>query len=200
MDPMVRNTPVVLDLETQKLFSEVGAERHRALKVSVIGIYQYATDRYETFEEKEIHRLEPLLHQASSLIGFNIRDFDLPVLKPYLLRPIDTIPIFDLLEEIERVRGHRVSLESIAQATLQKGKSGTGLEAVQLFREGRMEELKAYCLDDVRITREIYEYGKTNGRISFLSQKDGRIHEIPVSWAAWTPETPQKSPFPSSLF
>ena len=193
------NAPLVLDLETQKLFSEVDGRRH-LLKVSVVGIYDYASQVYEAFEEKEVGRLESYLRKASFLIGFNIRDFDLEVLKPYLLMSLVDIPVLDLLEEVERVRGHRVSLESLAQATLGKGKSGSGLEAVQFYREGRMEELKQYCLDDVRITQEIYEFGKEQGKVLFLSQKDGRIHEIPVSWAKWTPPKPQKTAFPSTLF
>ena len=199
MGPMTANAPVVLDLETQKLFSEVDGKRH-LLKVSVVGIYDYTSNKYEVFEEKEISRLESYLRSASFLIGFNIRDFDLEVLRPYMLMSLDGIPVLDLLEEVERARGHRVSLESIAQATLKEGKSGTGLEAVQLYREGRIEELKQYCLDDVRITQKIYEFGREHGEISFLSQKDGRIHEIPASWASWLPQKPQKSVFPSSLF
>ena len=191
--------PVVLDLETQKLFSEVDGRRH-LLKVSVVGIYDYASQTYESFEEKEIPRLESYLRKASFLIGFNIRDFDLEVLKPYLLMSLEEVSVLDLLEEVERVRGHRVSLESLAQATLGEGKSGSGLEAVQFYREGRLEELKRYCLDDVRITQKIYEFGKQHGKVLFLSQKDGRIHEIPVSWATWAAQKPQKSTFPSSLF
>lgn len=191
--------PLVLDLETQKLFSEVDGKRH-LLKISVVGIYDYATNRYEIFEEKEVPRLESYLKKASFLIGFNIRDFDLEVLRPYLLMSPEEIPVLDLLEELEKILGHRVSLDSVAQATLKEGKSGSGLEAVQFYREGRLEELKQYCLDDVRITRKVYEFGKEQGKVQFLSQKDGRIHDIPVSWAAWTPQKSQKSAFPSSLF
>ena len=196
---MTMSAPLVLDLETQKLFSEVDGRRH-LLKISVVGIYDYASSRYEVFEEKEVPRLESYLKKVSFLIGFNIRDFDLEVLRPYLLMSLEEIPVLDLLEDVERARGHRVSLESIAQATLKEGKSGSGLEAVRLYREGRIEELKQYCLDDVRITQKIYEFGKEHGKVSFLSQKDGRIHDIPVSWATWTPQKPQKSVFPSSLF
>ena len=196
---MTTSAPLVLDLETQKLFSEVEGRRH-LLKVSVVGIYDYASNKYEIFEEKEVSRLESYLRKASFLVGFNIRDFDLEVLKPYLLMSLEEIPVLDLLEDVERARGHRVSLESIAQATLKEGKSGSGLEAVQFYREGRIDKLKQYCLDDVRINQKIYEFGKGHGKISFLSQKDGRIHEIPVSWGSWTPQKTQKSAFPSSLF
>ena len=114
--PLAMNAPLVLDLETQRLFSEVDGKRHQ-LKVSVVGVYDYASKAYEVFEEKEIQRLESYIRKASFLIGFNIRDFDLEVLRPYLLMPVEGIPVLDLLEEIERSRGHRGSLESVAQGT-----------------------------------------------------------------------------------
>jgi len=87
------------------------------------------------------------------------------------------------MEEIVRVTGHRVSLNSVAQATLGEGKSGSGLEAIRFFREGRMGKLKRYCLDDVRITKEIYEYGLKYGKLSFTSKYDRNKHSVPVSWS-----------------
>ncbi len=192
--------PLVLDLETQKLFSEIDRSKRHLLRVSVVGIYDYGRGEYFVFEEKEISRLEPFLKNASFLIGFNIRDFDLEVLKPYLVTSLDPIPVLDLLEEIEAVRKHKVSLQSVAQATLKEGKSGTGLEAVQLFKEGRMKELKQYCLDDVRITKELYEFGGANGRVYFLSNRDWQTHEVPVGWGKKIPTPAQGDSFPSTLF
>jgi len=192
--------PIVLDLETQKLFSEIDRGKRHLLRVSVVGVYDYGQKNYFIFEEKEISKLEPFLQQASFLIGFNIREFDLAVLKPYLISSLDHIPIIDLLEEIEQVRGHKVSLQSVAQATLKEGKSGSGLEAVQLFKEGRMEELKRYCLDDVRITKEVYEYGKREGKVYFFSNRDWQTHEISVNWGSKIPVLGDKGSFPSTLF
>ena len=192
--------PVVLDLETQKLFSEIDRSKRHLLRVSVIGIYDYRQKNYFIFEEREITKLEPFLRNASFLIGFNIREFDLEVLKPYLISSLDHIPILDLLEEIEKIRKHKVSLQSVAQATLKEGKSGSGLEAVQLFRESRMEELKRYCLDDVRITKEVYEYGKNNGKVYFLSNRDWQTHEVPIKWGEKEPTVAGEKSFPSTLF
>ncbi len=45
-----------------------------------------------------------------------------------------------------------------------------------------MEDIKKYCLDDVRLTRDLYEYGKKNGHLLFESRTDGKVHSIPVSW------------------
>ncbi|GAI19560.1 unnamed protein product, partial [marine sediment metagenome] len=75
-----------------------------------------------------------------------------------------------------------VSLDSVAQATLGTKKSGSGLEAVRLFREGKIEALKRYCLDDVRITKELYEYGQKHGELSFTSKYGSRQHSVPVGW------------------
>ena len=147
---------MVLDLETQKGFHEVDRKKLYLLKVSVACVYDSKTDAYTAFEEKEMLKLEELLKQADLLIGFNIRDFDLEVLTPYLMAPPKNFPLLDLMVEIEKVRGHRVSLQSVAQATLNTSKSGTGWDALQLYKDGKIEELKKYCMDDVKITKEIF--------------------------------------------
>ena len=175
---------IVLDLETQKTFQEVGGRHLHLLKVSVVGIYHYLKDRYITFEEREIPRLEEVLRSIELIVGFNIKRFDLPVLQPYLSIPVRKLPALDIMEEIVRVTGHRVSLDSVAQATLGENKSGSGLEAVRFFREGKMEELKRYCLDDVRITKELYKYGQRHGELSFVSRRGWNKYSIPISWAA----------------
>ena len=182
---------LVLDLETQKSFDEVEGRNTALLKISVAGVYRYATDEYLTFLESEVTALEALLKSAELLIGFNIRRFDLEVLAPYVTTPIDRFPVLDLMEEVAKHLGHRVSLESLAQATLGEGKSGTGLEALRLFREGRMDELKRYCLDDVRLTRDLYEYGKAHGELICRSKLGDRPLIIPVSWQERNPRIVQ---------
>ena len=174
---------IVLDIETQKSFDEVGGrENFHLLKVSVVGIYSYLKGEYMTFEESAIPQLEEMLKSAALIIGFNIKRFDFVVLGPYLSIPINTLPALDIMEEIVKVVGHRVSLESVAQATLGKGKIGNGLDALRFFKEGKMEELKRYCLHDVMITREVYEYGQTHKEISFTSNRTFGKHTIPVHW------------------
>lgn len=179
---------IVLDLETQRTFEEVGGRYMHLLKVSVAGIYHYPAQKYLVFEEKDILKLEKILKSVDLIVGFNVKKFDLPVLAPYLSFPTNKLRTLDIMQEIVKVTGHRVSLNSVAQATLGEVKSGTGLEAVVLFREGRMEELKGYCLDDVRITKEVYEYGLRHGEILFSSKDGWRQYSIPASWASKTEE------------
>ncbi len=172
---------IVLDLETQNSFQDVGGRgKNHLLKISVCGVYFYETDKYVTYEESEIGKLAPLLQTADQIIGYNIKDFDFEVLQPYLNFNIFEVPYLDLLVDIEKAIGHRVKLESVAQATLGTGKSGTGLQAILYWRNGRLDELKKYCLDDVRVTKQVYEYGLKNGKVLYSDYF--KTKECPVTF------------------
>ena len=190
---------LVLDIETQKLFNETVRDKIHQLKVSVVGLYDYGRDLFQSFEESDLKALELILSNTTRLIGFNIRRFDLPVLQPYLFLSVDRLPVLDILDEVMKVLGHRVSLQSIAQATLGRGKSGSGVDAVRLYQEGKIEALKAYCLDDVRLTKEIYEYGQKHGKVLFFSERASKTFEVPVGWAP-SPGGVTPTTFPKSLF
>ena len=77
------------------------------------------------------------------------------------------VPYLDLLEEIEKILQHRIKLELVAQGTLGAGKSGTGLEALLYYKNGRMDLLKKYCLDDVKITKQVYDYALRNQKLLY---------------------------------
>lgn len=194
-----RSNILILDLETQKTFDEVGRQNLHKLKVSVVGTYDYQTGQYASYEEHEIHALEERLKTVDLLVGFNVRRFDLAVLQPYLFMSADSVPVLDLLEEIEKVRGHRVSLQSLAQATLDDSKTGQGIDAVSLYRRGQMDTLKQYCLTDVRITKDLFEYGKVHQKVYFISNRDWKKYEIPVQWGD-AAVSKKESAFPTSLF
>lgn len=170
---------IVLDLETQKSFDEVGGRgKNHLLKISVCGIYDYSQDKYSIYEESEIPKLAPILQTADQIIGFNIKNFDFEVLQPYLQFNIHDVPYYDLLEEIEKVIGHRIKLESVAQGTIGSGKSGNGLEALLYFRNGRMDLLKKYCLDDVKVTKQVYDYALKNQKVLYRDYFS--IREVPL--------------------
>ncbi len=171
--------PVVIDVETQHVFAEVGGDI-RKLRISVAGLYDYATDQFHTFMEPELSELFKKLENASQVIGFNIVHFDLPALSPYYVGNLLNLPTLDLMHAVEDHLGHRLSLDDLLRETLGSHKEGHGLAAIDFFREGKINELTKYCLSDVRLTKELYEYGKKNGKIYFKSAY-GR-QEIPVVW------------------
>ena len=172
---------LVVDVETQHSFEEVGGrDRLADLKVSLVGVYSYATDQFRVYLEAELPELLEPIRRAQQIIGFNIRRFDYPVLAPYLPLPFEQLPTLDLMEEVTQRLGHRVSLDSLATATLGTGKTGHGLEAIRLFRAGEIQKLSDYCLSDVRLTRDLYEFGAQHGELFY--SKAGQRQRIPVSW------------------
>ena len=174
---------LVLDLETQRDFNEVEGRKLELLGVSVAGVYSYQENRYDAYLEADLKtKLAPRLQAAELIIGFNHRRFDLPVLQPYVPYPTAPLPMLDIMEEIVKNLGHRVSLESVAQATLGRGKSGHGLDALKWFKEGRFDLITKYCLDDVKLTKEVYDYGKEHGRLFVTSRFSNEKLQVPVFW------------------
>lgn len=183
---------LVLDLETQKSFDEVGGrDRIHLLRVSVVGVYSYAQDQFQSYTEWETPGLRRILEEASLVVGFNLKRFDYLVLEPYLRKKLGHLPTLDIMEDDQRHLGHRLSLDTLVQATLGEGKTGHGLDAIRYFREGELEKLKSYCLSDVRLTRDLFEYGKKNGRM--LYRKNNQEYSIPVNWKGRVPEPSQRS-------
>ncbi len=179
--------PVVLDLETQHTFREVGGFEPKKLKISVVGLYDYASSQYLSFTESQLSKLFPYLENASTIIGFNQVDFDLPVLAPYYVGKVSRFHTIDLLNHVEQALGFRIALDDLVKETLGAQKNGHGLLAIEYFRNGEMEKLKNYCLSDVKLTKELYEYGKTHGKV-FYKNASGR-REIPVSWGIAVPQS-----------
>lgn len=173
---------IVLDLETKSAPSNWGERDLSSIGVSVVGIWSSGDNRFQTFRESDITKLAPILKAADRIIGFFITKFDFPVLQPYLPFDLGDIPVLDIFDDVTMKLGHRVSLSSLATATLGEGKSGHGLDAVQWYREGNWQKLEDYCLNDVRLTRDLYHYGNKFGHLLFESFIDRKTVSVPVSW------------------
>ena len=181
---MANDKRLVFDIETQKEFAEVGGYRNvHLLGVAVAGVFNYADNTLRAYTEAEMPELEKVMAAASLIIGFNTKHFDYHVLQPYF-KNLDLLgaSTLDLMENIEGVLGFRVSLDSLAKNTLGAQKTSHGLEALKWFREGKIEEVKNYCLQDVKLTRELYEYGLNHGSVMFESRVDG-LKTIPATWS-----------------
>ena len=114
-------------------------------------------------------------------MGFNILEFDYEVLRAYVNAPYENLPTLDLMDHLARRIGFRVSLDSVAMATLRVGKSGDGLQAIRWYRQGLMEQVLAYCQQDVEITKKLHEYGK-QFKVVYYWDKQYQRQMAPVSW------------------
>ena len=170
---------IVLDLETQKSFDEVGGRgKNHLLKISVAVAYSYLQDKFLVFEERSAHKLGELLAEADLVIGYNLLDFDYQVLQPYVNYKLSSVPTLDMLVEVEKVLGHRVGLDAIAQATLNVSKIGSGMDAIRYWKAGELEKLKKYCIEDVKITRDLYDYALREGKLFYKDFFEKREFKI----------------------
>ncbi len=170
---------IVIDIETKDTFQEVGGFDPSKLHVSLVGLYDYATDRYETFLEQDLPGLWAILERADGMVGYNVRHFDIPVLNRYYPGDLTIFPTIDLLVEIEKSLGFRVKLEDVGQATLGRGKTGTGFKAIEYWRNGEIDKLRSYCLEDVRLTKDIYDYARAHGTV-LVRDRMGVMHTVPI--------------------
>lgn len=174
---------LVLDIETKNTFADVGGEINiDKLDVSLIGIYSYDRGDFFAFSEHELDKAAEFFKRAGLLIGHSINHFDVPVLKKYFSFDITSIPTVDLLEEIQMKFGKRIGLDILAKTNIGAGKTHYGLEAIRLYKEGDMEELKNYCLNDVRLTKELYELAEKQGFLKVLEKATGQLVNVRLNW------------------
>ena len=174
---------MVLDVETRRSAREVGGwHRARDMGVSVAVLYDAGSDAFLPFEQDALPELFGLLAQAELVVGFNILGFDYAVLQAFAPARLHDLPTLDLLAQVHRSVGRRISLDNLAQATLRAGKSADGMAALRWWKEGRLDLIAEYCRKDVDITRRLYLHGCEHGHVFCTDARGGRVR-VPALWA-----------------
>ncbi len=174
---------VVFDLETQNLFEDVGG-RHNiaALKMSCAVTWSSLKNDFTVYWEKDIPTLIAELKSADRVVGFNVKAFDYEVLRPYAPNErLQFLPTLDILDDLFRQLSFRLSLDSVARATLGDTKTADGTQAVTWWREGKLDLLAEYCKADVDVTRRVYEFGCANGYVHYFTRL-GSKQKVQVNW------------------
>jgi len=173
---------VVFDLETQKTADQVGGWSHiRDMRLAIAVTYNAADDVYRDYTEAEVDHLLATLRGADLVVGYNVLRFDYEVLRAYTTEKLDHIPTCDMLDHLYRTLGWRLSLDAVATATLGETKSADGLQAVAWFREGQLDKVIEYCRRDVKVTWQVYQFGRHNGYIQYRD-RNRRTRKVPVQW------------------
>lgn len=175
---------VIFDVETKKAFDEVGGYHPERLGVSLVGAWKGEEEgegEFLTYREGELGEFFQLLEKAEVVVGFNILGFDYPVLSPYYSGDFENLPSLDMLERVEKSVGYRVSLDDLVKESLGVQKTGHGLDAIKYYHEGDWESLEKYCLQDVKVTKDLYFYGLREGKVVFKN-KWNRLVEAEVDF------------------
>lgn len=172
---------IVFDIETKNSFDDVGGQENlEQLEVSVVALYSYQYDQYFCFEEHQLKELNKFLKEAGLLIGFSSKRFDVPVLNKYFDFNLAALPHYDILEEIEKSLGRRVSLNVLAGANIGDTKTSHGLEAIEMYKRGEIEKLKNYCLQDVKLTKEIFDLIRRQGYLWIPERNLPQMIKVPI--------------------
>ena len=170
------------DLETQKSADDVGGWGNiHKMKLAVGVVWDSIDQDYFVFEEKDAKALVEKLRKADLVIGFNVIGFDYTVLQPYSDFDLQEINTFDMLVDVKKLLNFRLSLNHLAQHTLNAKKSADGLISLQWYKEGKIDKIIHYCKQDVEITRDLYLYGEEHGYVNYQS-RSGNPLQLEVNW------------------
>lgn len=172
---------VYFDLETSRSADEVGGWSNIKGMGMACGVCFDTWDgQFHVYEEAETAKLVEHLKRSDLVIGFNHIRFDYEVLTAYSSDNLRSLPNFDILDDVTRILGHRLKLDSLAKATLGTAKSADGLQSLRWVKEGRMDLVREYCKKDVEVTRDLFLHGLKNGEV-FYEQRGEKVR-IPVDW------------------
>jgi DEAD/DEAH box helicase domain-containing protein len=173
---------VYFDVESQKLFQDVGGRDASRLLLACGVTWSTARNDFAVYWERDAPALIAELKAADRVVGFNIIGFDYEVLRPYAQNEnFRAFRTTDMLQDIYRTLNFRLSLDSIAKATLGATKTADGLQSVEWFRNGELDKVAEYCKSDVDITRRVYEFGRDNGFVYYYSKLGSKL-KVAVNW------------------
>ncbi len=182
-DPAPDRRIVFFDIETQLGANEVGGWGNlKGMRMAVAIAYDSREKKYIRYWEDDAQALIEKLMSADLVIGFNHVRFDYGVLARYTSYNLErATKNFDIMLDVWDRLGHRLSLNALAQATLNHGKTADGLQSLKWWKEGKKEEVATYCEADVAVTKELFEFGLENQNLVY-KLKSGEAVRLRLDW------------------
>jgi DEAD/DEAH box helicase domain-containing protein len=176
---------VFYDVETQKRAEEVGGWENADKMLISVAVTYTPDDSYKVWYENDIPEMIRYMGAYDMVVSFNGDNFDSKVLSHYG----DVAPInkksFDVAQYLSGRLKHRIRLDNVATATLHVGKSADGLLALQWWKEGRVDEIIAYCKQDVMVLKDIVAFGQFNGHVLYSDSQNNlspNVLKVAVDW------------------
>lgn len=173
---------VFYDVETRLSADEVGGWDNIHLMRIAVAVTWNPEDGYRSWEEPKAAALIHYLSQFGRIFSFNGDGFDSRVLSHYGDVSALNKASFDLLTDLKRRLNHRLSLDSLAQATLNVGKTANGLQSLQWWKEGKIQLITDYCRQDVKVLADLVHFARINGFVKYSDRTTGEIYTVKVQW------------------
>jgi hypothetical protein len=176
---------VFFDLETRKLAKELHPDTEagwEALRrgeggISALSIYDSQDDWIYLYDDHTVQTAARHLEAADVAIGFRSEGFDVPAIEGTLGRALGLKRHEDLYVNIVRAAAARgivgakgdFTLDTLSKLNLGRGKVDHGEHAPELARRGQWARLFHYCMDDVRLTRDLFRMIRQKNSVRIVS-------------------------------
>ena len=189
---------VIFDIETKNFFDTVHSNDPGDLDISVVCIHDSETDQYLSFTEDQFDDMWPHFRDADMLVTYNGNHFDIPCMQAIAPFDLSTIHHVDMFVDMYNATGKKLGLDGIAQATLGIAKSGHGSDAIAWWNAGEIQKIIDYCIQDVRVTKAVYDHALEHGTLSYTDRNSGEKVTVEVDTSNWQPA--QDNPAQGGLF
>ncbi|HIH15858.1 MAG TPA: hypothetical protein HA252_00450 [Candidatus Diapherotrites archaeon] len=186
------------DLETEQLFEDLGMESKWSRDPSRLSIacacVKVNEEPCRVFLKEQAKELFDLLQSCDLVVGHNLFSFDYSVLQGAVKQPVANLlntKTLDMLFEIEKKTSQRVALNDLAKLNLGEEKTEDSRSVPFMWRTGKRQQVIDYCINDVEMTRKLYEFGRDHHKLKYTAKtmdyrRDERIiigvKEVEVSW------------------
>lgn len=138
--------------------------------------------RLKVFTEDTVHELFTVLEHAECVVGYNLLEFDFPVLQGCGVTGLDRVSCIDMLADLEATVGRRLRLDSVCAATLGHTPRRSGLDTARAWKDGDMAVVIEDTCNMVLDFRDIHQYAVEHGRLSFLDGDSQIRREVEINW------------------
>jgi DEAD/DEAH box helicase domain-containing protein len=175
---------ITFDIETANWITDTGSNDPADLTIAIVCIHDSETGLYSSYLVSELPKLWPILERADLLIGYNSDHFDIPLLNKYYPGDLTQIKSLDLMVEVQKSMGRRLKLDTLAEGTLNDKKlDGKGGQSVVWWRNGEVEKVREYCIQDVKLTRDLFDYALKNGLLKY--KELGKLRDVKLDTSKW---------------
>jgi len=170
-----------LDIETKNDWTSGDSFKIENLEISYVGVMDGDTGEEMDFWEDDMEKLGEVMKKTDYVVHYNGFTFDMPVIANYIGDWVNELPQIDLMVAAFKKIGFRPKLDDLANATLGYGKIGKGSDAVKYWAAGDLDSLKKYCLMDVKVTKDVYDWGIDKGFVKYYD-KQGFVVKTDIDW------------------
>lgn len=176
------NKYLVFDLETKRAIPKDGEivipdieycqgwSDHEGMGISVLVacVVTGPIEKYRVYFEDGIKDFERAMSAVDWIVGYNHLKFDNEVLKALGVTIPSSVRHYDLCLEIKDAAGmpknnRGFKLDSLLSANFRTRKSGHGGDAPINWQRGKHQEVINYCIDDVTLTKQLFQKILTDG-------------------------------------